>query len=68
MTKEHENLTRAKAWCFDNGATEEEMVTAWNNALEQNVTVVKSLNRDGYKWWWLAPHLLKQLHERYLNV
>ncbi|MDO3681959.1 hypothetical protein [Paenibacillus ehimensis] len=66
MTREQEeHMARAKAWCFDNGVSEEEIVTAWNNALDKGVPVVKSLNRDGYKWWWLPPHLLSQLHLRY---
>jgi hypothetical protein len=57
--------TRAKAWCFDNGVAEVEIQAAWDRAVKADAPVVRNLNRDGYKWWWLPPHLLKQLIERY---
>ena len=65
MTIDKEKLQRAKAWCFDNGKTAEEMESAWNNALLAGNIVVGNLDRHGKKWWWLPEHLLSQLAERY---
>jgi hypothetical protein len=63
MTNE-EHMDRAKAWCFDNGVTEVEVQTAWDNAKETN-HIIKNLHGHGQSWWWLPPHLLKQLVARY---
>lgn len=56
---------RAKAWCFDNNITEEQILKAWNKALEQGVPIVKNLDNHGHTWWMLPPHLLEQLLRRY---
>lgn len=60
---DEEHMTRAKAWCFDNGVTEAQIQAAWDKAKE-TVFVVKNLHQNGKTWWWLPPHLLKQLIER----
>jgi hypothetical protein len=64
--QEQEHMNRAKAWCFDNGVTEEQIQTAWDNAKENGVLVVQNLSKHGHSWWWLPPHLLQQLFDRYL--
>ena len=58
-------MNMAKAWCFDNSVTEEQVIQAWDNALKARNFIIKNLNSHGYKWWWLPEHLLKQLIERY---
>ena len=60
----NDKMSRAKAWCFDNGVSETEIQAAWEAALEAGVKVVKNLDDHGCKWWWLPPHLLQQLIER----
>jgi len=60
-----EKMNRAKAWCFDNDVTEEEVEKAWNNAIALGVPVIVNLNKHGNEWWILAPHLLRQLMDRY---
>ena len=56
---------RAKAWCFDNGVTREQITTAWNNALAAGNMVIKNLHQHGHKWTILPEHLLSQLIENY---
>jgi hypothetical protein len=66
MTNEQqEHMNRAKAWCFDNGVTEAQIQAAWNKSLETNA-IIQNLNKHGNSWWWLPPHLLQQLFDRYL--
>lgn len=65
----NEKLIMAKAWCFDNGFSLEDIENAWDKAIKENCFVVKKLNENGYKWWWLGDNrtLLSQLVERYGN-
>jgi hypothetical protein len=66
MTKEQqEHMNRAKSWCFDKGVTESEIQAAWDNAKDKS-PVIRNLNDHGHSWWWLPPHLLQQLIDRYL--
>lgn len=62
-----EKMIMAKAWCFDNGISLEDIENAWDKAIKENCFVVKNLDKNGYKWWWLGdnPKLLSQLMERY---
>jgi hypothetical protein len=53
-----------KAWCYDNGVSSAKVESAWNNALENN-SLVLQLSKSGITCWALAPHLFKQLIERY---
>ena len=61
--KEKEN--RAKAWCFDNGRTVEEMERAWEKGVEAGNPILKNLDRHRHTWLDLAPHLLPDLLKRY---
>ncbi len=60
-----DRMNRAKAWCFDNKVAIDDVEAAWENAKAKDVMVVNNLSKNGKKWWWLAPHLLNQLVERY---
>lgn len=62
-----DNSDRAKAWCFDNGVTAEQVQNAWDNAIKLDNSVINQLERSGVTWKDLSPHLLKQLIERYSN-
>ena len=60
-----DNEQQAKAWCFDNGVSESEIIAAWNDALSQGAFLIRNLNAHGHNWTQLPPHLLSQLIERY---
>lgn len=62
-----EKMIMAKAWCFDNGFSLEDVEKAWDKAIKENCFVVKNLDKNGYKWWWLGDNaiLLSQLMERF---
>lgn len=62
------NEERAKAWCFDNKHTEEEMITAWNNAISQDNLVISNLDKHGKTWTHLPNHLLKDLVGKYGGI
>lgn len=66
MNKE-EKITKAKAWCFDNGISLINIEKAWETAVKNNCFVITNLDKNGYKWWWLGDNeiLLSQLIERY---
>ena len=65
MIKESDEV-RAKAWCFDNGMTKEQMEQAWDNAIKAGNKIIINLSEHDHKWYNLQNHLLKQLVERYL--
>lgn len=62
---EQEHMARAKAWCFDNQITEDQITAAWNRALRDGLFLVKNFATHGHTWWRLPPHLLKELINRY---
>ena len=65
MNEKEAKKQRAQSWCFENGITEAEARTTWDNAINQENYIAKNLAGNGYAWWWLPPHLLQQLIERY---
>jgi hypothetical protein len=62
---EDSKMQRAKVFCFDNSITLKDLERAWNNAVAQEQPIISNLHRNGMKYWELAPHLMKQLIERY---
>ena|GEM_PF-5393293 len=64
MTDTKQNM-RAHAWCFENGVTEKQIQSSWDNALCEGNFIVKNLAQHGYTWRKLPPHLLQQLIECY---
>lgn len=60
-----ERANNAKAWCFDNGITEEQVKAAWDNAAGIGNQVINQFIRSGMTWCDLSPRLLGQLIERY---
>lgn len=59
------NGQQAKAWCFDNGITEEQVQASWVNAIAQDNFVITNMSKNGKCWRDLPTHLLEQLVERY---
>lgn len=59
--------TMAKAWAFNNGVSQEQIEKAWDNAIEKGNFIIRNLDKNGKKWWWLGdnPTLLQQLIERF---
>ncbi len=58
---------RAKAWCFDNGVTREQIETAWNNAIKAGNQKIIQLKNSGCIWEDINHVLIMQLLERYGN-
>jgi rhamnogalacturonyl hydrolase YesR len=64
--KNLEHMNAAKAWCFDNGVTLKRMDAAWENAKKNNNSPnFQNLVKHNKSWMFLAPHILKQIIDRY---
>lgn len=65
--KNNDNIKEqlAKAWCLGKGISEDQMKEAWERALDDKNVIICNLNKRGYQWWWLPPHLMNELYEHY---
>lgn len=60
-----EKENRAKAFCYDQGITTEEMDAVWQNAVKSGNAVINQLVRSGCTWHDLNKHLLQEIYNRF---